>query len=437
MSKNISNYMRLIVFILFFSIPAFSLPSSKKSIIKDNPKEIIDEVWQTIYRDYLDSSGDYDQDKWIELRRQLLATKYVYSEDAYVVIREMLESLNDPYTRFLEPDEFLEMRRDTSGELMGVGIQISLDKDTNKLVVISPIEGTPAFNAGIQAKDIIVSINGELTEGMGIDKAVELIRGEKGTSVNLGILRGDDFINLSLIRDRIEINSVHSRLNLTNNGLKIGYIRLKQFNANAAREMSESIKELEADNVLGYVLDLRSNPGGLLEASVAVARQWIDQGIIVSTRTKDGINDVRVANGNSLTSKPVVVLVNEGSASASEILAGAIRDNERGILVGQKTFGKGLVQSVRALSDGSGLTVTIAKYLTPKGTDINRYGIEPDIKARLTVKPLARIDLMNLGTSNDNQYKVAETALLKKLAKQMEKSSYLPGNANLKSALAY
>ena len=436
-SNLFSTTLRYLIFILFLSSPVLSFPSSQRKIIKNNPKEIIDEVWQTVYRDYLDSSGDYTSEKWIKLRKELLATKYVYPEDAYIAIREMLASLNDPYTRFLEPKEFMEMKIDTSGELMGVGIQISIDKNTNQLVVVSPIESTPAFKAGVQANDVIVSINDELTEGMSIDKAVKLIRGEKDTKVTLGLLRGDRFFKLTLIRTRIEINSVYTRLNSVDGVNKVGYIRLKQFNANAAKEMANSIKELERENVFGYVLDLRGNPGGLLEASVDIARQWLDSGTIVITKTRDGINDVRRASGNALTYKPVVVLVNEGSASASEILAGAIRDNKRGILVGKKTFGKGLVQSVRALSDGSGLTVTIAKYLTPKGIDINKSGIQPDIKVNLSIQSSVKFNLSDFGTSKDNQYKVAENALIKNLINSLEKSTFIPANANLKYALGF
>ena len=257
---------------------------------------------------------------------------------------------------------------------MGVGIQISLDEVTNQIVVVSPIEGTPAFLAGIKPKDIIVSIDGKPIDGLSIDSTVKLIRGKKGTKVELGIIRDEELLNISLIRDRIEINVVDSRINNTVSGAKIGYVRLKQFNAKSPKEMSLSINKLEKQKPFGYVLDLRSNPGGLLEASIEIARQWINTGIIVSTKTKDGITDIRKAKSRALTNRPVVVLIDEGSASASEILSGAIKDNKRGVLVGKKTFGKGLVQSVRSLSDGSGLTVTVAKYLTPSGKDINKNG---------------------------------------------------------------
>ena len=395
--------------------PGFTLPSASGGSISDSPKEVIDQVWQIVYRDYLDSSGDYDESSWRQLRRDLLKKSFAGSAESYEAIRGMLASLNDPYTRFLDPKQFKEMRIDTSGELMGVGIQLSLDKATKELVVVSPIEGTPASRAGVLSKDVIVSIDGKSTEGMNTEDAVKLIRGPEGSAVILGLRRGDELIDVPLTRARIEINAVSYKLNTTRDQHKVGYIRLKQFNANAAKEMREAAKALEAQDVDGYVLDLRGNPGGLLEASIDIARQWLNEGIIVSTRTREGIRDVRRATGSAITDKPLVVLIDQGSASASEILSGSLQDNGRAQLVGQKTFGKGLVQAVRGLSDGSGLTVTIAKYLTPKGTDIHKNGIEPDIKSEMSEQQLKGFTIEKLGTSQDSQYIDAKNALIKKI----------------------
>ena len=434
-NKKILNLLILFSNLSFLLTPTLALQSTSKSLIKSNPKEVIDEVWQIIYRDYMDSSGYYKKKEWISVRNRYLADKYSDSEDSYIAIRNMLASLKDPYTRFLDPREFSQMRNDTAGQLMGVGIQISVDPSTNKIVVVSPIEGTPAFKSGIKPKDVIYSVDGKLTKGMSIENAVNLIRGKRGSSVVLGIMRDNKFIKFSLIRERIEISTVKSFLNKTDKGINIGYIRLKQFNANAAKEMSNSIKKLESQNASGYVLDLRGNPGGLLESSIEIARQWVDQGIIVSTKTRDGINDIRKANGSALTNRPLAVLINEGSASASEILSGAIRDNGRGFLVGKTTFGKGLVQSVRALSDGSGLTVTIAKYLTPKGIDINKNGLKPDIEANISKLEVMKLTSLDLGTKRDVQYIIAETELVRKIVKQKSKTSYSTYNSNLKYAL--
>ena len=395
--------------------PSLGLTGASGGAITDSPKEVIDQVWQIVYRDYLDSSGTYTDDRWRQLRKDLLKKSYGGEEESYEAIRGMLDSLDDPYTRFLDPKEFKEMRIDTSGELMGVGIQISLDKDTKELIVVSPIEGTPASRAGVQSKDVIVSIDGTSTKGMTTEDAVKLIRGPEGTEVILGLRRKGDVLNVPLTRARIEINAVKKALNTSPDGSKIGYIRLKQFNANASREMRDAIQELEDQDADGYVLDLRSNPGGLLEASVDIARQWLNEGIIVSTRTREGIRDVRRATGSAITDKPMVVLINQGSASASEIVSGALQENDRAQLIGKTTFGKGLVQAVRGLSDGSGMTVTIAKYLTPNGTDIHKNGIVPDIEAEIPGKELEDFKVEYLGTNKDSQYKVAEKALLKSL----------------------
>jgi len=404
--------------------------------IMDSPKEVIDQTWQIVFRDYLDVNGGYTPERWRTLRRDVLAKSYPSSKDAYEAIRGMLASLNDPYTRFLDPREFKEMQIDTSGELSGVGIQLSLDKDTKELVVVAPIEGSPASRAGVLPKDVITAIDGKSTKGMSTEDAVRLIRGQEGTRVNLTIRRRTQVLDVALTRERIELQAVDTQINTGPDGARVGYIRLKQFNANATKDMRKALRDMEAQGVDGYVLDLRSNPGGLLMASVEIARQLLNEGTIVSTKTRSGITDVQRATGRALTEKPIVVLVNEGSASASEILSGALQDNNRAVLVGQKTFGKGLVQSVRGLSDGSGMTVTIAKYLTPRGRDIHKHGIVPDIQAKLSEQEAKRLQLEDLGTSRDSQYRVAETTLVKKIrTAAVNPSPYRPASTNLPAAL--
>ena len=412
-------------------------PPGGSSRISDSPKEVIDQTWQIVFRDYLDINGKYKPEQWRSLRRDVLAKSYGSPKEAYEAIRGMLGSLDDPYTRFLDPREFKEMQIDTSGELSGVGIQLSLDKETKNLVVVSPFEGSPASGAGVQPKDVIVAIDGKTTKGMSTEDAVKLIRGQAGTSVTLTLKRKAQTLEVPLTRERIELHAVDHQINTSADGVKVGYIRLKQFNATATKDMRQAVKDLEEKGAQGYVLDLRSNPGGLLTASVEIARQWLNEGTIVSTKTRDGIQDIKRANGRALTSKPMVVLVNEGSASASEILSGALQDNNRAVLVGQKTFGKGLVQSVRGLSDGSGMTVTIAKYLTPSGRDIHKHGIDPDVTAKMTELEAQRLKLEDLGTKKDSQYRVAETTLVKRLrnANSVEKA-YNPHSANVPAAVA-
>ena len=416
--------------------PRLGFPVAPSAAISDSPKEVIDQVWQIVYRDYLDSSGTYSSSSWRQLRRTLLAKSYAGTGESYEAIRGMLASLDDPYTRFLDPKEFKEMQIDTSGELRGVGIQLSLDKETKELIVVAPIEGTPASRAGVQPKDVIVSIDGESTRGMDTEEAVKLIRGPEGSRVVLGLRRQGAVISVTLKRARIEINAVSKSLNISADGsTKVGYIRLKQFNANASKEMRAAIKDHENSGAEGYVLDLRSNPGGLLQASIDIARQWLDEGTIVSTRTREGIRDVRRATGNAITDKPLVILIDQGSASASEIVSGALQQNQRAKLIGETTYGKGLVQAVRGLVDGSGMTVTVAKYLTPDGTDIHENGIEPDVTASITEEEMRDFKPTDLGTLRDSQYRVAEKVLLKSIINSEVSLEYIPGSANLKIAL--
>ena len=427
---NIFERKRIFLLPIFFTGLLFS-NTIESSVLKNSNKEVIDHVWQIVYRDFLDSEGKFNKSNWIKLRKKLLSENYPKADDAYIAIREMLNNLNDPYTRFLDPKQFNEMRIDTSGELTGVGIQILKDSESGFLVIVSPIEGSPAFESGIQAKDKIISINNISTKNLDIEGAVKLIRGKKGTKVNLEILRDGTIFKKTLVRKKIEIKSVTSKINSSKNGLLIGYLRIKQFNANASKDLKKVIIDYEIKNVSGYILDLRSNPGGLLDSSIEISRQFIDKGIIVSTLSKNGVKKVKRANGSALTSKPLVVLVNEGSASASEIVSGAIRDNLRGKLVGKKTFGKGLVQSMRSLVDGSGLTVTVAKYLTPNGVDINKFGITPDLEVNMNINPILQ---KQIGTRRDKQYKAGENVLIQLIENKRSSISFIPNSTNINVA---
>jgi carboxyl-terminal processing protease len=379
--------------------------SQSQALIQTGPKETVDEVWQIINYQYVDE--DFNHKDWSKIRQEYVNdASYDSKEDAYKAIREMLNQLGDPYTRFMNPEEFQNMRIDTSGELTGVGITIAKDEKTDRLVVISPIEDSPAFEAGILAQDLIYTIDGKDTKGMDVNDAVKLIRGEEGTEVNLTIERNGNQRDYQIVRETIEIHPVRASVRNSSIG-KVGYIRLTTFNEYAAKDMQEAIEAQEKAGVVGYVLDLRSNPGGLLYASVNIARMWINEGTIVSTVDRQGISDRELAKNKALTDKPLVVLVNEGSASASEILSGALQDNKRATLLGTKTFGKGLVQSVRPLGDGSGLAVTIAKYLTPSGRDINKEGIHPDVVLKLDEEKLKELysgDSSALGTVKDPQF---------------------------------
>ncbi len=393
--------------------------SQSQALIQTGPKETVDEVWQIINHQYVDTS--FNNTDWLKVRQEFVKdASYNSQEDAYEAIRQMLGRLEDPYTRFMNPEEFQNMRIDTSGELTGVGIQIAKDEETDRLIVISPIEDTPAFEAGILAQDIIVKIDGADTKGMDVNDAVKLIRGERGSQVTLTNERDGEERDYSIIRERIEIQTVRAHIRDTSIG-KVGYIRLTTFNEHAAKDMQKAIESQEKEGVVGYVLDLRSNPGGLLYSSINIARMWLNEGTIVSTVNRKGISDREAAKNKALTDKPLVVLVNEGSASASEILSGALQDNNRATLLGTQTFGKGLVQSVRPLGDGSGLAVTIAKYLTPSGRDINKEGIPPDVVVELSDEQLEELysgDRSDLGTAADPQFAQAIDVLAENIQAQ-------------------
>lgn len=377
--------------------------SAGQAFFKESPKELIDEVWQLIDHEYVDES--FNSLDWNEVRTSYLNRTYTNQEEAYEAVREMLEQLDDPYTRFMDPQEFSNMQVDTSGELTGVGIQISQDEETKEILVVSPIEDTPAFEAGLLSGDVITSIDGKSTQDMELSDAVELIRGPVNSTVEIAIMRKEEPLEFELTRARIEIHPVRYSVEQGPEG-SIGYIRLTQFSANASDEMREAIEALEERDITGYVLDLRSNPGGLLFASIDIAEMWIDEGTIVSTVDRNSVSDEEIAKNQALTDLPLVVLVDGGSASASEILSGALQDNHRATLVGTQTFGKGLVQSVRGLADGSGVAVTIAKYLTPSGRDINKQGIEPDYIVELTDEQREALteDRDKIGTLEDPQY---------------------------------
>ncbi len=387
------------------------------AFFKDSPKELLDEVWQIIDRQYVD--GTFNQKDWRAIRKQYLQKNYKNKEEVYKAVRSMLKNLNDPYTRFMDPKEFRDLQVETSGQLVGVGIQLSQDEKTKKLVVIAPIEDTPASKAGIISKDIIVKIDDKSTTGMDVNQAVQLIRGKENTKVKLTIQRdGRQVLDFNLLRQQIEIHPVEAKFRPKELG-GIGYIRLKQFSANASAEMGIAIQSLEKQGAKGYILDLRSNPGGLLYGAIDIARMWLDDGKIVSTVNRQGTGEVQSANRTAITNKPLVVLVDGGSASASEILSGALQDNKRAQLVGAKTFGKGLVQSVRPLTEGAGMAVTIAKYYTPSGKDINHAGIKPDFEVKLTKAQIQSFikDRSKVATPADPQYAKAMQTLQAAIAR--------------------
>jgi carboxyl-terminal processing protease len=364
-------------------------------------QKLFSQAWRIVSQSYIDDT--FNHQNWWQLREKVLQKRLDNREGTYSAIKNMLESLEDPFTRFLTPNQYRSLQVNTSGELSGVGLQIALDPETGELAVVAPIAGSPAEQAGIQPRDRILEIDGILTSQLTLDEAASKMRGATGTTVTLKIQGKDgEPKSFNLVRDRIALNPVYAVLDSSQNNTPIGYIRLTQFSANAPSELAHAIAQLEEQGAQGYILDLRNNPGGLLQAGIEIARFWLDQGTVVYTVNRQGTLGSFEAYGPALTEDPLIVLVNQGTASASEILAGALQDNGRAKLVGEKTFGKGLIQSLFDLTDGSGLAVTVAKYETPKHRDIHKLGIQPDLEVSLDP-----ITLNQVGTAADEQYQVA------------------------------
>lgn len=353
---NIAIFCMLIIGLLFFQ-------GSGNEV-----KAINDDMYQNI-------------EIFAEVLRQI-EMNYVEPKDSkeliYGAIKGMVDGL-DPHSAFMTKEEHKDLMIETKGSFTGVGIEITTRDNT--ITVVSPIEGTPAYKAGIRAGDKIIKINDVFTNDMTLADAVKLIRGPKGTEVKLTVSRegSEKPLDFNITRDVIPLKSVRS-LRLTPD---IGYIRISNFQSKTERDLKEGLRELEsADGFKGLVLDLRNNPGGLLNQAIKVSDLFLDHGLIVSTKGRDPNQNMEIGATRNGSERlyPIIVLVNEGSASASEIVAGALQDNKRALILGTKTFGKGSVQTILPLSDGSGLRLTTARYYTPSGNSIQLKGIQPDIQ---------------------------------------------------------
>ena len=346
----------LIIFLISFIFFA------SKSYAKNELYEKIDlfgEVLENIKKEYVD---EVDQSEMMES-----------------AINGVLQSL-DPYSAYMSPQIFKEMQTDTRGEFGGLGIEIGMEAGVVK--VISPIDDTPAAKAGIKAGDYIVKIGKEQVQGKSLLEAVKLMRGPVGTSINLTVRRKNvkKPLEFKIVRKIIEVQSVSSEILGKNKNL--GYIRLKSFNENSDKQFLKTVKKFEKDmKIKGYLLDLRNNPGGLLNQAINITDFFLNDGEIVSTKGRK-ISETRkffARRGDEIDGKPIVVLINNGSASASEIFAGALKDHKRAIILGENSYGKGSVQSIIPLKNGGGMRLTISKYYLPSGKSISEVGVTPDI----------------------------------------------------------
>ncbi len=379
-SQRKINHMTRKSLIIFFSILIFYIPtvySSENDIYKKI--DLFGEVLEKINKEYVD---DVNQ-----------------SESMDSAINGLLQSL-DPYSAYMSPQIFNEMQTETSGEFGGLGIEVSMESGVVK--VISPIDDTPASRAGIKAGDYIVKIDNTQVQGKSLSEAVELMRGPVGTSIKLTIRRRGEkkALNFIIVREIIEIQSVKADVLEKN----VGYIRLTSFNENSGEQIKEKIKELEnKKKVKAYILDLRNNPGGLLSQAIRITDYFLDNGEIVSTKSRKASENKKwfAKEGDLTKGKTLIVMINYGSASASEIVAGALKDHKRAILIGENSFGKGSVQSIIPLKNNGAIRLTVAKYYLPSGKSISEVGVSPDIEID------EESDDFQIKTDTDNQLNYA------------------------------
>ena len=304
----------------------------------------------------------------------------------YGAVSGMVDAIGDPYTEFFNPEESKKLQEDLAGSFEGIGLQLGVKN--KQITVISPIKGTPAERAGLRPGDLILAVDKKPTADLSIDEVVSMIRGPKGTKVVLTITRksSDGTKDVEIIRDIITVPSMAWDIKETPNGKKIAHIALYQFSDTAYQDFKNAAFDILNSGVSGIILDMRNNPGGLVNQATNIAGWFLDRGdLILIEQDKDGEKTEFKSNGPSnFVSYPLVVLINEGSASASEILAGALKDDRKTLMIGETSFGKGTVQKIVDFDDGSSLKVTIAKWFTPSGERIQDTGIEPDIKVELT-----------------------------------------------------
>ncbi len=350
--------MNKIIISAFFLITFFCTQLYSKNDVYEKI-DLFSEVLENIKKDYV---NEVDQAEMMDS-----------------AIQGVLQSL-DPYSAYMSPELFKEMQTDTKGEFGGLGIEIGMEAGVVK--VISPIDGTPAAKAGIKSGDYIVKIGSEQVQGKTLLEAVKLMRGPVGTKINLTVRRKNikKPLEFKIERKIIEVKSVSSKTIGEENNL--GYIRLKSFNENSDKQFLKSVKEFEKKSIIkGYVLDLRNNPGGLLTQAINITDFFLEDGEIVSTKGRKIAENRKffARKGDEIKGKPIVVLINNGSASASEIFAGALKDHKRAIILGENSYGKGSVQSIIPLKNGGGMRLTISKYYLPSGKSISEVGVTPDI----------------------------------------------------------
>ena len=389
------------IFLLVLVAALCTLPYQASSAQLSGPEQTYYRAWQLVHDSYYDSTfNNQNFESW----HHKFDGKLHSDAEAYDAIKSMLASLGDQYTRFLDPKAFKDEDDAINSFVCGIGISLRPYQEVKSLIINDVIEGGPAGKAGLEYGDVITAINGEPTKDVNTDKAAEKIRGQAGTTLSLTYKRGDTEKTVTIQRQQITIPAVTAKVIEGN----IGYIKLTTFMSDdASTEFRWALQRLATCN--GLIVDMRNNPGGLLANAVEIADMLMSRGKIVTTVSRHS-KTVDTCTGNLMTQLPMVVLVDGDSASASEILAGALKDNARATIVGTKTFGKGLVQEINRLPGGAGMHITVAKYYTPNGSDINHLGIKPDVEQTERSKQLAtavstlqtRIAAINGAHNSDN-----------------------------------
>ncbi len=389
----------LVLGLWLLASPAWALSDAQQLVV---------EAWRLVNQSYVDPQR-FEAVHWKRLRQRTLEQPIETSTDAYSAISAMLAPLGDPYTRLLRPEEYATLMASTQGSVSGVGLQLALRSVDEQIVVIAPLDGSPAAEAAIPSGTVVLKVNGINTSALGLEGTASALRGTAGSRVLLLLETPDGKRReLELERRSVDLQPVRSRV-IRQEGKRLGYLRITQFAEPVPAQVQNTLAGEAFASIDGLILDLRNNSGGLVSAGLAVANELLDGQPIVTTQDRDGLSSPSQAGPGLLYEGPMVTLVNGGTASASEILAGALQDDGRGPLLGSRTFGKGLIQTLIPLGDGSGLAVTVARYLTPSGRDIQNQGIVPD-----GILPVP--EPLNPGGEGDSWLEQAIAVLLERLA---------------------